>query len=164
MWLIGRVLGRRRGSPPAFGREDVTFKWGRLERRMAAQFAADTEAFLSGHLAERAEVRGEDVPVWAWTNLLAHGSEEDLRALSAETFSRWNWTMNQWREARSYVANDVLRRAEQSGSLVELQEMVLVPLEMDLVRNGEVARWKPGQWVKAVEKVLTEQRPVGGRD
>ena len=38
--------------------------------------ATECGAFLDGTLAEYWDERGVDVPIWAWTNLLAHGSEE----------------------------------------------------------------------------------------
>ena len=37
--------------------------------------ATECEAFLNGTLAEYWDEKGVIVPVWAWTNLLAHGSE-----------------------------------------------------------------------------------------
>jgi hypothetical protein len=39
----------------------------------------DCEAFLLGQLAEYKEAHYQYVASWEWTNLLAHGSEDDLR-------------------------------------------------------------------------------------
>ena len=44
----------------------------------------ECEAFLSGSLAEFWDDRGVVVPVWAWMNLLAHGTE----TLITETVAR----------------------------------------------------------------------------
>ena len=48
-------------------------------RRMSAVIVAECEAFLEGKFAESAVPAGELVPVWAWINLLAHGTEDQLR-------------------------------------------------------------------------------------
>jgi hypothetical protein len=78
--LAGQRLERR-------GRRD--------EQRAAAELDSEAAAFLVGRLAERPQVSTGDVPVWAWTNLLAHGSEGDLRAESAAECGRgtyeWRW-------------------------------------------------------------------------
>lgn len=157
MRLIGRASPDRATSPGALRRAGVHLKWGRRQRRMGAELVADAEAFLSGRLVERAKVLGEEVPVWAWTNLLAHGGEKDLRAVSGELLSPWDWAIMPWREARSYLAAEVLRSAQHYGSLAELQELVLVPLELELARRNDVARWKPARWARVVEIVLTEE-------
>jgi hypothetical protein len=156
------MLPRRRYSQPPPGEQHGRRKWGRCDRRMAAQLVEDTEAFLSGRFAEQAEAHGDLVPVWAWTNLLAHGSEKDLRAEIATGLLRRDRAMRQWREARSYLASEVLWQAEQYGCLEEVQEAVLMPLELDLAFRREVVRWRPGRWAQAVEKALTEQRRVSG--
>jgi hypothetical protein len=162
MWLTARMVPRRGNSQPGPWQQHARRKWRRDDRRMAAQLVDDTEAFLSGRLVERAEAHGELVPVWAWTNLLAHGSEEDLRAEIAMRLQGRDRAMRQWHEARSYLATDVLRQAEQYRSLEEVQEAVLMPLELDLAFSSEVVRWTPGRWAQAVERALTEQRPVSG--
>jgi hypothetical protein len=162
MWLTARMFPRRGSSRPAPSQEHGRPKWGRGDRRLAAQLVDDTEAFLSGRLVERAEAHGDFVPVWAWTNLLAHGSEKDLRAEVAMGLPRLDRAMRQWREARAYLATEVLRQAEHR-SLGDVQEAVLMPLELDLASRSEVDRWSPGRWVQAVERALTGQRPVSGR-
>ena len=162
MWLTARLRPRRQYWRPAPAEQPTHRKWGHGARRISAQLVDETEAFLGGRFVERAEARGDFVPVWAWTNLLAHGSDKDLRAEQTIRLPRRDKAMRQWREARSYLAAEVLWQAERHGSLEEVQEAVLMPLELDLASRTDVIRWRPGRWAQAVEKALTEQRRVSG--
>ena len=123
----------------------------------AAELAAESEAFLQGRYAELVETEGGRVPVWAWTNLLAHGRPTDLRRASGA-----GWlgpaASKRWRAARGYLALEVLEAAERQGSLGEIQEAVLVPLELSLAGRAEVDRWSCSRWVRAVRSALAEQR------
>lgn len=123
----------------------------------AADLATESEAFLQGHYAELVEAQGEQVPVWAWTNLLAHGRAVDLRrASNAGWLGRSS--SKTWRAAQGYLAVEVLEAAERLGSLTEIQETVLVPLELSLASRVEVAHWGCSRWVRAVRSALGEQR------
>lgn len=134
-------------------------RWRRRLRRAEQELSADCEAFLSGRLAERFGAGVTSVPAWSWTNLLAHGTEEDLRAehecLSAPAPDLGE---RRWRRARAYLAGKVLEEARSSGSLARLQREVLVPLELDLARSSEAVAWWPAQWVAAIEKALQGHR------
>jgi hypothetical protein len=52
------------------------------------ELVEDCEAFLAGRLVEFLERRKALVPAWAWTNLLAHGSVEQLSTVSLEEHFR----------------------------------------------------------------------------
>ncbi|MGA3222020.1 MAG: hypothetical protein ABSE77_23630 [Acidimicrobiales bacterium] len=138
-------------------------RWSRRRSRAEAELVKDAEAFFAGGLAERIESRIGTVPVWAWTNLLAHGTEDELGSESSRASPPWGDPAREWRQARSYLATDVLHRAEVNGSLAEVQRVVLVPLELKLASTPEVAGWSPGRWVMTVEAALTEQHQVGQR-
>ena len=56
------------------------------EGEVSSQVVGDCEAFLAGRLVERIEQAGARVPVWAWTNLLAHGTERDLCSRRAAAY------------------------------------------------------------------------------
>ena len=125
---------------------------------LGLELVADASAFLTGWLVERIEEGGGDVPVWAWTNLLAHGTEADLCSeRAAEGRSRLA-AGGDWHEARSFLAAEVLDLSEGCGSLAELQRSTLLPLELALASSSEVARWDPGHLVAAVRAVLGEYR------
>ncbi|HLN05345.1 MAG TPA: hypothetical protein VK217_03635 [Acidimicrobiales bacterium] len=132
--------------------------WHRDERRHNAELIGDCEAFLAGHVAERIEGRAAGVPAWAWTNLLAHGSERDLRSERAVDRPRQVTSSDEWRAARSYLAAEVLNFASGLGSLAELQRTVLVPLEQQFASLPEVGGWGPRQWVASVEAALDKHR------
>lgn len=131
--------------------------WRREQRSLAAELVADCRAFLLGQYADRLESLAIAVPVWAWTNLLAHASESELRveALSSGDPGRGN---NGWHAARAYLAAEVLEVAAQSGTLDALQEESLVPLEMDLAARADVRGWDSRRWVGAVRAALANRR------
>jgi hypothetical protein len=127
-------------------------------RRHGADLAEDAEAFLSGDLAERFVRRYEPVPVWAWTNLLAHAAGERLRDERGATSPRGPAAYHQWRAARSYLAAEVLDLADACGPLAELQRGLLLPLELRLAECPAVECWLPQHWVAGVDTALRDHR------
>jgi hypothetical protein len=125
------------------------------QRRAEAALVTEGEAFLVGRLVELIESRAGNVPVWAWTNLLAHGTEKDLRAAAATVWAGGVADRARWHQARSYLAAEVLHCAQLHRSLAELQRAVLVPLALRLASSPEVAGWGPGRWATTVEMELT---------
>lgn len=104
------------------------------------------------------------MPVWAWTNLLAHGDEGDLRTeLSGLLHGEGMPAMShgeEWHAARTYLAAEVLDAAEQAGGLGSIQSSALVPLEMKLADRATAAGWSCRQWVEAVRAALAGRRPT----
>jgi hypothetical protein len=118
--------------------------------------ATECSAFLRGTLAEYWDDKGITVPVWAWTNLLAHGEEDDI----AEAVVRPGCarrTAGHWSVARSYLALEILGLLDESLSLEDLQCEVLVPLELELSSRPEVCGWTPTQWLEAVDTALRNE-------
>lgn len=116
---------------------------------------AECEAFVLGKLADHIDGEGRHVPVWVWTNLLAHGSESDL--LTERGFGKQEGTsaVRRWRAARSYLAGEVLDAAERYDSLSALQRDVLAVLESDLASMPDTDWWCPGEWVNCVRARLS---------
>uniref|UniRef100_UPI00397DF477 hypothetical protein n=1 Tax=Salmonella sp. SAL4435 TaxID=3159890 RepID=UPI00397DF477 len=69
--------------------------------------ANDCESFLAGRLAEHLYLRQGGVPVWAWTNLLAHGTVDELRAPPGR-FPGLPPVLEPWISARRYLAGEIL--------------------------------------------------------
>jgi hypothetical protein len=118
--------------------------------------ANECSAFLNGTLAEYWHDKGLTVPVWAWTNLLAHGDEDRIadaviRPRCARAKAR------NWATARSYLALEILGLLDESLSLEELQCEVLVPLELELSSRSHVSRWTPSQWLDEVDTALRNE-------
>ena len=65
------AAARRRGRGISLAR--------RHERGLSREMVGECEAFLLGRYVEHLESRSLAVPVWAWTNVLAHGTSDDLR-------------------------------------------------------------------------------------
>lgn len=123
--------------------------------------ALECEAYLTGTLAEYLEERGTSVPVWTWTNLLAHGTESQI-ADSLHRPSKPRRTGRSWRIARSYLAFEVLDLVCEDYPLEELQASVLVPLELELAAHPEVGRWTPRRWVDAVDNAIRDEHSTLG--
>ena|SRR5665213_2507536 len=120
-------------------------------------------AFLAGNLAEYGITHSQIVSTWEWTNLLAHGAEGDLRREATgddprQSLVRGSAPEDGWLAARSYLASELLDLVGGRGSFCAVQRSALVPLELELACNPQAARWRPHEWVFAVEQVLTAWR------
>lgn len=112
--------------------------------------AEECQAFLDGAYAEFADASEGPVPVWAWMNLLAHGTEAELREEALVLGAG-----DGWRQARAFLAGEVLEViAASPRTLMELQHDVLVPLELDVVGCHCSNRWTPAQLVRGLTGVL----------
>ena len=123
--------------------------------------ASECAAFLNGALAELWEEQEAAVPVWTWTNLLAHGSERRIRESLGRSLKPRR-TGRSWRIARSYLAHRVLEQIGQDFTLEEFQATVLQPLEFELAEHPEVERWTPRRWVDAVDEAIRNQHSTLG--
>ncbi len=124
-------------------------------RLLEGELVADCEAFLLGHYAERLDQESSSVPVWAWTNLLAHGSEEEVRR-AATGRSLGPVRTRGWRAARAYLATELLTAVDRGSSLEDLQHHVLAPLELRLSTRREAPSWDPQRWVVIVRSALQD--------
>ncbi|HEY7626980.1 MAG TPA: hypothetical protein VH761_07925 [Ilumatobacteraceae bacterium] len=118
------------------------------------ELVRDCEAFLAGRYVEYVLNRGDHVPTWAWTNLLAHGTVEQLRS-PATTFSvNWIELLQPWLQARAYLAGEILDAAYRDGPLCRVQRKLLVPLELRLASDPATKLLAPSEWVGKVLKSL----------
>lgn len=123
----------------------------RRKRPSTSNVADDCEAYLHGGYAERRRLRGEPVPVWAWVNLLAHGTADELAEAARDG------GVGPWSQARAFVAGELVDRAGIDGrSLEEFQSEVLVPLELRVLARPASARWQPDQLVAELLEALPE--------
>jgi hypothetical protein len=120
--------------------------------------ALECEAFLNGSLAEYWDDKGVVVPVWAWMNLLAHGSEEQITETVAQP-ARPRRAVRNWRIARSYLATEVLDVVDARFTLHDMQSTILVPLELEMAARPEVGRWTPRQWLDVVDYAIRNYAP-----
>jgi hypothetical protein len=134
----------------------------RQQRTGVGTLALECEAFLHGTLAEFWDERGVMVPVWAWTNLLAHGSESMIAGSTARP-PKPRRINRSWRIARSYLAHQLLGLSGTQGTLAGLQSSILIPLELEMADRPEVDRWTPRQWVDTVDHALRGQHSTTER-
>lgn len=119
----------------------------------AAALIEECQAFLDGSFAELVEASGVTVPVWAWLNLLAHGTMTELRD-EADALGEGD----RWRQARAFLAGEVIEVIDTARMpLTQLQHDVLVPLELDVLDSRWSNRWTPAQLVRGVLGVLPDR-------
>jgi hypothetical protein len=121
----------------------------------------ECEAFLDGTLAEHLDERGIVVPVWAWTNLLAHGSPEQITDCVCSP-DLPHTSDRDWSVARALVAFEIFDLMEAGYVLEELQQDVLIPLELEMASRPEVSRWVPRQWLDTVDAAIRSQQVTFG--
>ena len=114
----------------------------------SSRLIADTEAFLSGEYASHLSRHGDKVPGWAKLNQFAHGDIETLRRARRPLSARQPATFadppeDAWRTAHELLAGDII---EHVGSdpwlLLHLQRNVLVPLELELMYEGDLTAFE----------------------
>jgi len=116
---------------------------------------AEIEAVLSGTYLELLVADDRPVPPWAWTNALAHGTEEVLDALSMPSTQRGD-ARRAWWHARTYLAGEVLETGRRCGSLARLQSEVLIPFELGLVSGPQPRHPSPVDWVARITTALDD--------
>ena len=114
--------------------------------------AEECAAFLTGTLTDRWESHGKAVPIWAWTNLLAHGSREMLVDAVSQP-SRHRLLTRGWWIARAHLAALILEMTDWVP-LSDLQESILMPLELELAARTDVPFWTVREWVNTVTAEL----------
>ena len=127
--------------------------WKRLDRD-ARELIDDCEHVLSGTYVEHLRSGQRRVPRWAWVNLLAHGSEDDLR--TARSSLRAGALASEWERARSFLAGEVLLVVDAGTTLTRLQATALIPLELELAADPRTAIWPPTRLVRAVTAALAD--------
>jgi hypothetical protein len=124
-------------------------RWGQDPAEIG--LVEESQAFLDGRYAELAASSGETrVPVWAWMNLLAHGTEAELRVTASQLL-----VTQGWRQARAFVAGEVIDVIDAGlMSLSQVQRDILVPLELDVLSCQTANQWTPAQLVSGLLGVL----------
>ena len=104
-----------------------------------SELAEECEAFMAGHYAQYLDHDGQSVPDWAWPNVLAHGSEDDIRDLATVGPRPGDAGC---RRAWAFLAQEVLVEAERRAcSVATLQHSNLVPLELEFADTGSHMPW-----------------------
>ncbi|MDA8309651.1 MAG: hypothetical protein M0Z46_03395 [Actinomycetota bacterium] len=146
--------GRRRfGWPWGSRRPSGDEQLDEEEGDDVAELIAECEAYVVGGYAEHLGRHAEQIPVWAWTNLLAHGSREDLVRAAREVHSIWS-PSRQWRVARGLIAREVLNELAHGASLFDVQREVLAPIELAIASHPGAWTWTPQRWLDTVRSAL----------
>jgi hypothetical protein len=124
--------------------------WRDRDQPFARELVEECEAFLDGRMAERCVALGAPVPAWAWTNLLAHGTVQELAhpPIHGRGPKSPLWA---WSQGRALLAAEVLDRVAGDDDLRQLQHDVLVPLELDLMARPSIGTLRPKGWVSVLE-------------
>ena len=90
--------------------------WTTRNRAWEQEFVAECEAFLSGHSAQWLADANRPVPVWAWVNALAHGSDDDITALAVgEPIRLGSQGTSVWQQALAFLAQELMSQATRRG-------------------------------------------------
>jgi hypothetical protein len=140
--------------------EGVDRSW----RYMEKEFVRACEAFLGGRFAQYLDDRGRPAPEWAWVNVLAHRSADDLADLAAGRASHRFITGNTrtWEDALAFLAEEVLDAASFT-QLETLQRDVLVPLELELTTVRLRLSLGPRHLARVVTDALDDYRAAQRR-
>jgi len=114
------------------------------------QLIEECESFLAGAYVERREARGEPVPVWAWMNVLAHGTDAELRAAAMNRSGG-----DEGHQALAFVAGELVDLIDDGAlDLETFQREELVPLELDVIVCPATSGWSAPQLVSALLRAL----------
>lgn len=128
-------------------------RW-RRSHPAAVALIEECEAFFAGTFVELCEERATPVPAWAWMNLLAHGTEDQL-----STGTTQHPSAGRWRHARAFLAGELLDLTDAGRlCLPEFQRDVLVRLELDVMSRPAADRWQPGQLVSVLLDAFPDKR------
>ena len=154
---------RRRRLRPGPDRHGPKIRRAEL-RHMAEAAAVESAAYLMGTYAETVAARGRAVPKWAWTNLLAHGSADELRR-QAQALEQGRLHTRAWLGARGYLAAEIIDRVDRGDSLEAIQHDVLLPIERSLMASGHglLRDGSVTQWVAEVRAALGAHDAVVAR-
>jgi hypothetical protein len=138
--------------------------WTTRSRTWERVLVAECEAFLSGHSAQYFDQHNRPVPAWAWLNLLAHGTDDEIAALASggpQPALPASETTAVWFQAVSLLGQELMIQATRRGrSLAELQRWTLVPLELELAGPRAPSSVKPAALVTSVLSALVEHPTI----
>lgn len=133
--------------------------WRRGRTSARTGLTQELDAYLSGHIVEHLRTQERPVPTWAWLNLLAHGTEQEILAEHSKVGAHGEATP--WQDARSYLAGEVLAVLDADPvGLANVQESVLVPVELALIDRGTTPGPSLAELVSAVLSGLEAYRQV----
>ena len=126
------------------------------------QLVHECEAFLTGRFAWVLEGEQRAIPAWAWCNVLAHSSEEQLAAVAAGGLLGAFTGAGAWERGVCFLARELLAQAaERDCRPGEVQRESLVPLELEMTRDLGLVETGPGLFVMRVVAALG-RRHAGG--
>jgi hypothetical protein len=85
-----------------------------------------------------------------YVNQLAHAERAELERLADHGWSQYR---HKWNDACAYLAGELLARADEQGSLAEVQR-ALIPLELDLLDGAYPSSVSPTMLVGWVSHTL----------
>ncbi len=121
----------------------------------SSRLIADTEAFLSGEYASHLRRHRDAVPGWAQLNQIAHGDIESLRSARRRLAARRPATFadppeEAWRTAHELLAGEIIELVGGDPWLLShLQLNVLVPLELQLMHEGDLTAFELVQFTRS---------------
>jgi len=125
------------------GRRKAARGGGRTARgevKAGVRLVREVEAFLSGSSEDWFFARGENIPAWAYINLVAHADPDQLGRLAAWAPDE-SASCHGWREAVAILAKDTIEAGQHDHLAIRRVQLDnLVGLELRLIADtGKMA-------------------------
>jgi hypothetical protein len=118
----------------------------------------ECEDFLAGQSALALRESGTPVPPWAWLNMLAHATRQELVRVAVHGLEDEN-VPEAWERAVAMIAREVLALADERACATgDVQRDVLVPIELEMTHELGWATVAPGLLVMHVVAALGAYR------
>ena len=149
------------GNDPSKKRDTAATTYVKREHKKrplvaaSSRLVADAEAFLSGDYSNQLRRHSDPVPGWARLNSLAHGDIETLRRTRGPISAKKpsivvTRTDEAWRSALRVLSGELIELVDgDSAFLSRLQRCVLVPLEFQLMHEGDLTAFELVQFTRA---------------
>jgi hypothetical protein len=144
-------------------RRHKSWSWGRRRKEPHTEPKevpcprSDYECFLAGDYVRFLEQHDRPVPGWAWLNVLAHGTDEQITELASRPLKPQPGVEppGSLGDAVAYLAGVILAAARtRAHTLAYLQRSALIPLELTLASDPERQSLTPADLVAAVTQAL----------
>lgn len=130
----------------------MSWRDGRALRREARSLVDEAQAALSGQLIWR---DSPEDPEWIGLNTLAHASWPTLVRLADGLLRSGR---REWDAALVFLASELMGAAGSPASLVSVQRVRIIPLELEVLDGARPAPSTPGELVDLVRPGLAVAR------
>jgi hypothetical protein len=131
----------------------------RAQPSFGTVLSAETEAFLSGRMAEHLAAAGRPVPAWAVLNKLAHATAPELAEMTGPSPDDPGSAAPWWSPAQAHLAACLLDRGAAPDDIGHIQRTQLIPLELSFIEHSKTRPVTSREVISAAYAALKPGRP-----